>query len=110
MSKYGLWSCALVLALGLLGCRRADIRVASIYVPGLGGAECAEPVLTALVRGGVRPGDIQVSLETRTVVIRYDSMGLALKNLEHAIAAAGFEANGVPPDGAAQAALPESCR
>jgi hypothetical protein len=37
-------------------------------------------------------------------------MKLGQKNIEHAIADAGFDANGIPASAAAKAALPEACR
>lgn len=74
------------------GCRQSDVRIASIPVDeALALAENQKTVLRAL-------GQIS-GIETTTAVftngcltVRYDSMKLALKNIEHAIMDAGFDA------------------
>ncbi len=101
----------LLAAILLIGsaCRQRDIRTVTIEIPQLRGQECEQMlhrVLSAM--NGVR-GDTLV-FETGSVTVTYDSMRLALKNLEYAIAATGFQANEIPADPEAREQLPERCR
>ena len=96
---------------GLCSCRKHDYRTALITVPGLKNAECAQRVIEAVVRGqGIPQSDIHVDLGDRTVTVRYNSLNMSLKNIEFNIAEAGFQANDVPADSTAYAALPAACR
>ena len=107
---------AVVLCLG--ACRRTDYRTHKISVPGLKNERCTEVIQEALARYAQQPSmDKSITLDTvryntreRWVVIEYDSMKVALKNLEHTIAAAGFAANDVPADSNAVAKLPAECK
>ena len=98
-----------LLCLGV-SCRRSDFRTVAVYVPAVSERECLEPIMRALYPYGISPENVAVSLESRMLEIQYDSLHMSTKNIEHLIAGAGFEANGVPADPAAQAALPEPCR
>jgi hypothetical protein len=55
-------------------------------------------------------GTIAVDLTNRTLRVRYDSLKMSLKNIEFAIADAGFEANNTPASASAAAQLPAECR
>ena len=92
-------------------CFRQDVLTVEISVPQMGSPECRRLVLQALGRleqDAIKRADLDI--ETRTATITYDSMRLALKNIELAITAAGFDANDeVAPD-EARAQLPEVCR
>ena len=97
--------------LGGAACRKQEYRRAWIDVPDLRGEECACRVENVVRRQpGIDPEGLDVDWEQRRVVVVYDSMVIALKNIEHALAQAGFMANDVPADAAAAAALPEACR
>lgn len=102
----------LIITVGLLivaGCRVRDIRTVEIAVPQLRGEECAQILHRALAGlGGVDPQSLH--FDHGKVMVTYDSMKLALKNIEYAIAAQGFQANEVPADPAARNALPERCQ
>ncbi len=90
-------------------CRQRDIQTVTIEVPQLQGQECKQllrEVVSAM--NGVRTADLVV--ETGSVTVTYDSMRLALKNLEYAIAGTGFQANEIPADPKARERLPELCR
>jgi copper chaperone CopZ len=103
------WLAILVLAAGVAGCRRQDIRTQHIRVPQLKGEACEQVIRAALSRtdGVFAP---QVRFSNQTVVVTYDSMKLGLKNLEFVIAAAGFTANDTPADAQAREALPAECK
>ena len=95
---------ATAIAAALCGCRRTDVRDFEISVPALT-RENASKVAGALMQyEGVR--DV-AKIQKNTIVfdegahlvkVKYDSMKVAKKNLERAIALAGFEANGVTPE------------
>ncbi|MFT5240713.1 MAG: copper chaperone CopZ [Candidatus Promineifilaceae bacterium] len=93
------------------GCRKRDIRVAAIQVPGMKSEACSKIVLGALAREqGIKGDVIDINIEQRMLEIKYDSLKLSLKNLEYTISRAGFAANEIPADAKAKAALPEGCR
>jgi hypothetical protein len=58
---------------------------------------------------GVFNADTETDIGERMVRVRYDSIKLSIKNIEFAIAEAGFRANEVPADAKAAAALPAEC-
>ena len=92
-----------------VSCRLRDIRTVTIEVPRLRGEECAQRLHRVLAPvNGVDPDALR--FEPGRVTVTYDSMRLALKNIEHIIAEAGFDANDVPADPAARERLPERCR
>lgn len=104
----GLVACIVAVA----GCRREDVRTVVIRVPGMKNKACAERITQALqeTRYGVRMDSLQTNLESRTLILNYDSMLLSLKNIEFVVAKAGFAANEVPADKAAAEKLPPECR
>ena len=100
-----------VVALSLVSCRRQDARTVSIHVPGMKNEACVEHVHTSLRRvPGVQVDSIVIDDATRTVLVTYESLNLSLKNIEFAIADAGFDANQVPANAEAVKKLPASCR
>ncbi len=102
----------LLLMVGMaFGCRKQDIRMARIHVPQMSGQACADRVVSVVRRvPGVQADMITVDRERRDVAVPYDSIKLSLKNIEYALAEAGFQANDIPADEKARAALPEDCR
>lgn len=106
-------SSVLVAALMLCAnsCRQADIRTIKIDVPEMNNSVCAE-IIGRAVAGlkGVVPDKTVADLSERTVTVTYDSLKLSLKNVEFAIADAGFQANDVPANAEQRAKLPQSCR
>lgn len=98
------------LALAAASCRQNDYRTVAIHVPDMKNAACVEIVVRALATQQRIPGEnIQVSMEQRSVTVKYDSLNRSLKNLEFAIADAGFRANDIPANEKAKAALPAEC-
>ena len=79
------------------GCRRTDVRDFEISIPALT-AE-AEPAIRQSLMGfaGVEKSSLKFDRQAKKLTLRYDSMQLAKKNIEMAIAKAGYEANGVTP-------------
>lgn len=92
-----------------VSCRVRDIRTVEIEVPRLRGEQCIRYLQHVL--GSLDGVDAdRLLIEPGRVIITYDSMKLAIKNLEHTIARAGFDANEIPADPEARARLPEACR
>jgi len=96
---------ALAIAAALCcGCRRTDVREFEIRVPELTRENSSKVVRALMAYEGV--GDVAkldkasvvVDEKAATVKVKYDSMKVARKNLEMAIALAGFEANGITPE------------
>lgn len=97
-----------VLAAGA-GCRKQDIRTVNIRVPRATGDVCRELVSNSVVRlDGVMSESIR--FEEGAVLVTYDSMKIARKNIEYAIAGAGFDANDIPAKPEAREALPVECK
>ena len=79
------------------GCRRTDVRDFEVAIPALS-VENEAVVRQALARfGGVEKASMKFDFKAKKLVLKYDSMQLAKKNIELAIAKAGLEANGVTP-------------
>ncbi len=106
----------LILMLGALlgavaGCRTKDYRRALIHVPEMRTPAAAERVRAALLQlPGIRVDKLTLDTQRQLVLVVYDSLEVALKNMEHVIADAGFSANDVPARPDAAAALPPALR
>ncbi|MDD5484111.1 MAG: heavy metal-associated domain-containing protein [Kiritimatiellae bacterium] len=102
---------ALMMLAGILlcACRQQDIREITVKVPGLKNQACAKIIQDAFIR---QPGVVAVrpDFQKRELGVTYNSMVIAIKNIEFTIAAAGFDANDTPAQTNAAAALPPECR
>lgn len=86
-----------VVGLACISCRQQDIRTVTITCPQVVGGRSADVVIKALSRtDGVKVDSIRV--EDGKVTVTYDSMKVAIKNLEFTIAEAGFDAGEIPAD------------
>lgn len=93
------------------GCRKSDIRTFEIKVPEMKNEMCVTIISSNLVKqAGVNPKKTRFSVEKRTVTVTYDSMMTAKKNIEFAVAEAGFAANQIPVNADAQSKLPPECK
>lgn len=101
------WVLFLVLGACLVGgCRRKDVRVIMIDVPGMENEAHAAMIMQAMKTiPGVDTNSVSVDFSRRTVTVRYESLVASLKNIEMAIADAGFAANDVPANREAAARL-----
>ncbi len=78
------------------GCRQQDLRTVKVTLAGVSGAEDVQSVSNAVAKlDGVFDETIAFS-GTASMSVKYDSMKLARKNIEYAIATAGFGANEIP--------------
>ena len=94
---FRLMAVAAIMSLCMLetGCRRTDVRDFEVAIPALS-VENEAVVRQALARfGGVEKASMKFDFKAKKLVLKYDSMQLAKKNIELAIAKAGLEANGV---------------
>ncbi len=108
MRKYLLLLMMMVCA-GAVSCRKHDVRMVVVAVPGLKSPECAKFIQEAFMKQpGIR--SVQPDFQQRTLTVTYDSMVIAIKNIEFVIAEAGFDANDekARPEGVAK--LPPACR
>jgi copper chaperone CopZ len=73
-------------------------------------AACENRVRGALQKlKGIDMKALAFDREAGTLTLRYESMIIAHKNIEHAIIAVGFDANELTADAAARATLPPEC-
>ncbi len=86
------------LAFAAAGCTREDMRDFTVDVPQATEADVPALVASLARYNGVDRATIAFDAATRRLSLKYDSMQLAKKNIEMAIAAAGFTANGVTPE------------
>lgn len=98
-----------LIVLGLGACRKQDIRTVVIKVPEMKNPACTKLIQDAFLK---QPGiqSIRPDFQNRELTITYNSMVVALKNLEFTIAGAGFDANGIKAFTNAVAALPPECK
>jgi hypothetical protein len=83
-----------------------------ISVPGMKSVKDANVVVDAIAYARLGRDDprITVSRESRTITATYESMALSLKNIEYAIACAGFEANDSATKFGTEVAIPHGWR
>ena len=118
MKRLSLLALALIVLGACGGCRRTDYRAQKIHLPGLKNQACADVVKKALQQYAAQPNlggalvmdRVRFDFTERTMAIEFDSMKVGLKNIEHAIARAGFEADDIPADTNAAARLPAECQ
>lgn len=90
-------------------CRQQDIREVTIKTPGMKNPACAKIIQDAFVRqAGIV--SIRPDFQKHEITVTYNSMVIAIKNIEFTIAAAGFDANDTQAPTNAVAALPAECR
>ncbi|MCA1810317.1 MAG: heavy-metal-associated domain-containing protein [Lentisphaerae bacterium] len=80
-----------------------------MHVPGLHGPECARVIQDACIRyPGIK--SIRPDYERQALQVTYNSMEIALKNIEYLIVMAGFDVNDLQARPEAAAKLPPECR
>jgi copper chaperone CopZ len=94
--KYMLMVFSLAGALLMSGCRVSDIRELTVQVPGMAAESDVQRIRQALAPlNGVNKEQAVYNVTNRTIKVTFDSMVVANKNIEIAIAEAGYEANGI---------------
>lgn len=81
-----------IITVCVVSCRKQDIRTVVVEVPQLKNPECAKIIQDAFMR---HPGvqSVRPDFQAHKVTVTYNSMVVALKNIEFIIAGAGFDAN-----------------
>jgi copper chaperone CopZ len=78
------------------GCRVTDVRELTVNVPGMASDSDVERIRKALSPlNGVNKEQAVFDVKGHTIKVSYDSMVVATKNIELAIAEAGYDANGI---------------
>lgn len=88
----------LIVCVLFAGCRRTDVRDFTVSVPSMTQADVPAITSALSVYAGIDHSSVKFDVKARTVKMKYDSMHLAKKNIEMAIAKIGLEANGVTPE------------
>ena len=84
-----------MLAICAVSCRKNDIKTTVVKVPGLKTQNHAKLIQDAFIHeAGIR--SIRPDFQRHEVTITYDSMIIAIKNIEFVIAGTGFDANDTP--------------
>jgi copper chaperone CopZ len=79
------------------GCRVSDVREMTVNVPAMASEADVQRVRAALAPlNGVDKEKTVYNVQGRSITVRYDSMVIAHKNIEIAIAEAGYDANKIP--------------
>ena len=101
-----------LLLAGISGCRLKDVRVVTLKIPDIKNKESLEIVDSALKKLPDFYGIMKIesmNYETSEITIRYDSMRVAVRNIENAITQAGFNTETYPADADAIKKLPATC-
>lgn len=94
--KYMVLLVAVAGALLASGCRVSDVREMTVDVPGMTSDEDIQRIRKALAPlNGVNKEQAVFDLQGKKIAVTYDSMVIAKKNIEIAIAEAGYDANGI---------------
>lgn len=94
--KYVLMFFSLASFLLLSGCRVSDVRELTVHVPGMVAESDVQRIRQALAPlNGVNKEQAVYDVTSHTVKVTFDSMVVANKNIEIAIAEAGYAANGI---------------
>ena len=92
MKNHTIVAAALCLIAAASGCRQRDIREKTLAVPGATNEAARAEIVAAVSKiEGVFAGS--AAFGDGTLTIKYDSMKLGLKNIEHAIKDAGYDVN-----------------
>ena len=88
---------------------RNDIHTHVFSVPKAGSQDCVKVILDILgSAAGVQ--HVEPDPANATLTVTFDTRVTALKNIEYALAEAGFDVDASVGRAAAKAALPENCR
>jgi copper chaperone CopZ len=91
------------------GCFRNDRRTGQFDVPRLQTQECLT-YLTSRLRAAEGVEQVDADFATGKVMVTFNGLKLALKNIEIIIADAGFDVNERPANEVARASMPAPCR
>ncbi len=112
MKKYiSLIVTVVVLMIGGSSCRQHDYHTLVVKVPEMRNQACVDAISKSLGGSpGITRESVKFDIPNRQIIVTYDSLMTADKNIEFLVAKAGFKANDIPADKNAKAALPQECR
>jgi len=90
-------------------CFRQDIQKYIVSTPQMKNRECAE-IIANSVEKFRSVQNVEVDLKDKKVIVTYNSVQLAEKNIETAITKAGFDANNLLADPKSRAELPSELK
>ena len=91
LTTFFLFSC-----LCFTGCWRSNMTTETINIPELEGKPCFDALSNPLLRQGMKVQPLNPDY-TGGIIVTYDKMQVARKNIEHAIASKGYAANEIAP-------------
>lgn len=97
-AKYKFLAAFLTVLFALAGCRRTDVRDFSVEIPQATEADVPAIAASLSPYAGIEKTSLKFDAARHVLLLKYDSMQIAKKNIEMAIAGAGFTANGVTPE------------
>jgi copper chaperone CopZ len=100
---------AVGVVVGCASCRMSDVRTVTFPAPQVRGEACRK-IVDDLLRKTDGVQAEKTIFGEGSITVTYDSLKLAKKNIEHAIAAAGFDVGETPANPTAREALPAECR
>jgi len=78
------------------GCRVSDVRTLTVNVPGMVAESDVQRIRQALAPlNGISKDQAVYDVKSHTIKVSFDSMVIAHKNIEIAIAEAGYDANSI---------------
>ena len=107
MKMGGVLGLAAMVALGTAGCFRNTVSEMELDIPAMTTPEAAARVEKGLKTLGDALKDIQLEPENHRAVVKFDNVRLGRRNVEVAVAHAGFAVNDWPADEEARAKLPK---
>ena len=107
MKKVGALGLAALVALGTAGCFRNTVSEMELDIPAMTTPEAAARVEKGLKTLGDALKDVRLEPENRRAVVKFDNVRLGRRNVEVAVAHAGFAVNDWPADEEARAQLPK---
>lgn len=103
--------CCVLIAVSALAsaCYRQDVQTFTISTPQMKNRECAD-IIAEAARSCKGIQEVEFDIEDKSVQVTYNSLMLAEKNVETAIARAGFDANSILAFPAARGKLPDKLK
>lgn len=107
MNRLIVWTAALLLAGAAAGCFRNTVSEMELDIPAMTSPAAAAKVEAGLKTLGDAVKGIEMDVANHRAVVKFDNVRLGRRNVEVAVAHAGFAVNDWPADEEARAKLPK---
>ncbi len=107
MKRWVAWTAALLVAGAAAGCFRNTVSEMELVIPAMDSDAAAARVEAGLKTLGDAVKGIDWDVANHRAVVRFDNVRLGRRNVEVAVAHAGFAVNDWPADEEARARLPK---